>query len=215
MKKGCILRTVAEDLDIDSYNVIKNYLKTEGKLNFNEDVVSTIDWFLEQLAKDYESWEDIDIEFKDPLSAYSAFLETEYGNWPMDELYEIDGNDVTITEFMNRELRSSVKWCFVDEILPEGNLAFHSGERYRGTEREKYESQGLYFYDLRTWDMSYDGRLGFNIELHVVANNEGSMVTNFKIEELNKVHDFIEDEDFEKKYQPKHVSGLEELMEVM
>mgnify|MGYP000598197454 CR=1 FL=1 len=92
--------------------------------------------------------------------------------------------------------------------------AYIFSDKLRGATREAFEAQGLYCYDLRTWDMEYDGRLGYNIEPWVVVNNEGSIVTDTPIEELQKQFDWIEDEDFIDQYKPVFVNDIREMMGV-
>ena len=76
-----------------------------------------------------------------------------------------------------------------------------SGMRYREDDKKQL-AEGVYVYDCREWDDPDTDGPGYNIELAVWCNHIGTILTNFPIEELNKVHDYIEDEDFHNKYNP-------------
>ena len=80
-----------------------------------------------------------------------------------------------------------------------------SGLRYRQPAKDLLLKQGIYSYDLRDWD---EGE-GFNIELSVLVNHFGTMFTNFPIPEIQKYHDYIENEEFYERYNPKAFSQSE------
>ena len=84
------------------------------------------------------------------------------------------------------------------------------GERFHKLGKEKMLEKGVYCYDLRDWDFEE----GFNIELSVGVNHIGTMLTNFKIEELKKRFDFLEMTDLHKLYKVKRAGTVKELMQV-
>ena len=77
--------------------------------------------------------------------------------------------------------------------------------RYRSPEKVKAKEHGFYAYDLRHGDGCVSDNSDITVEIAVLVNHFGTLITDFPVKELEKYPDWISLDDFYKVYKPGEI----------